>query len=316
MNKYLYIIGHQCSGKSLLKNTLLEMFNEKIIDTGSVSKLMLENLAQKYSINKFSEFQIENFIIDLYSDPRKDRWKNINSHLLKQMFYRYKPSNFYDIMNILFSCNAGLIDLPNDVYWVIDNRLMTNRLDEIINENQNSKIIHVIRNPRNIHYSIINERKDWYKKKQYNSIVRAIYWQNYLNYVSNYGEKFPDRIFTLRYEDLINDSNTTIKKVFEFIKIKNFNYHNNFLDLHSNNIESYFLTSSSKIFRHSIFKIFSGKFLYINHYEKLNLIYRIFSGFLFIFLVNPLILLIIYDNKFNLLRATKIFKLAKRIKNI
>ena len=318
MQKLLYLIGHQSSGKSFLKE-ILSLSSNQLLDTGSVHKYYMHNnkLRLDYSIKNFDELNIDRFVLDLYSDPRIDRWQKIDRNMLKKMINNYKPSNYQEIMNILFCCNAGYNKMLKDVYWIIDNRLMTNSINNILKESISSKIIHVVRDPREIHYSFYNERSDRYNKKQYKSLIRAIYWNNYVYFINHRQEKYPHRILTVRFEDIIHDSVNTLSSIFTFLDVNHTNTNRNSTSaipniarLPNNEIPNFKR-------QNLLFGVISGKSMRKHGYGNSNIIIYTLSYILHFLIVTPFLFAFTYDSKFNLFETTSTYKIIRNLsKNI
>ncbi len=90
-----------------------------------------------------------------------------------------------------------------------------------------SKIIHIIRDPRNVLASEINKdvKPDYPipKGSPFYKVGLLIYvliqWALAVKFDSKYQKKFPKRYLTIRYEDLYNDHENTVKRICEFLEV-------------------------------------------------------------------------------------------------
>ncbi len=79
---------------------------------------------------------------------------------------------------------------------------------------ENSKFIHLVRDPRDTHISLFNTRfvspSITYNTKR---------WVHSVKTLDLYSKQFPNQIYTLRYEDLVSDPEKYLKEICDFLHI-------------------------------------------------------------------------------------------------
>jgi len=177
----IFIIGMPRSGTSLLENILSSHGNVEGLGELNV----LNNIANK----EFLDNQIFNNL-----DLKKKNIENIAEKYSKII-------------------KAFEID---KVYYTDKTLLNFNWVGVIKNCFPKSKIIHCFRNPKDnllsIYKNYFDHEGDWC----YDEKVLIKYYKNYLNIINYWKKQFPDHIYNLKYEDLVEDPLNNTKNLLNF----------------------------------------------------------------------------------------------------
>jgi len=129
-------------------------------------------------------------------------------------------SSFMNIVMEAFSVSFGK-NISDFDYWVFNEANCSRLTPWLVANNTNTKIIHLVRDPREHYISI----KAHYARKgidlnRNNLLYSCLKW----SYAINLGIKYKkiygsERYFILRYEDLINDTENTMRRLSTFLKI-------------------------------------------------------------------------------------------------
>jgi len=87
-------------------------------------------------------------------------------------------------------------------------------LEEIQRLIPNLKVIHLIRDGRDVHLSW---QKTWFGSSCLYESARV--WAEHLNLKRNWGEKNPEKYLELKYEDLLSHTDVEIEKISKFLKL-------------------------------------------------------------------------------------------------
>ena len=86
--------------------------------------------------------------------------------------------------------------------------------DDILSFYKQTRIIFLVRDGRDCVYS--NMKQEWTHS---NHIQHAIEWCLYVDCFEKAKKKYPDRVMLIRYEELVNDYDSTLKTILRFIGI-------------------------------------------------------------------------------------------------
>jgi hypothetical protein len=123
-----------------------------------------------------------------------------------------KASNDYQsLVHSLYAAYAKLKGMKNygDKY-ASSGRL---HIDDLADSIPNIKIIHIVRDIRDIHLSM----KFWWSPKSVAS--SAVFWKQQIQICRNWGERNPDSYLLVRYEDLTTDPEETTKRISDFLNM-------------------------------------------------------------------------------------------------
>lgn len=208
MNNF-YIFGAGRSGTTLFRS-ILNAHPNIVVPLESYFILHLQGTYRH--ITNWSEPIIKSFIDDLYTDrPFRLVWR-IPRQEIEQAFEAHR-----EIRSFQEACDIVRMTFQNsyktkDIQWIGDKKPMytyfTLRMMRLFPE---SKIIHMVRDPRGVGLGHL---------KTFNfSDAMAIghMWAYSNRRIAKLKELYPNQYFLLKYEDLIRDTEGTIRKVCTFL---------------------------------------------------------------------------------------------------
>jgi hypothetical protein len=215
----LFIIGSPRSGTSLLR-LMLTCHKNIIIPPESHFFLWLED---KYG-NWRQENGFDDFLEDLFNSTKFETW-GINRSELKNYLKKQSISSYSDIIKSIYVF-YGLINNKSDIqYWGDKNKLWKEKLELIPEYFPNTKFVHIIRDGRDVACSFIELKHKQLTTKyapklpheieeiaeRWNVNINAI--DSFLNGVNR------EEVLELRYEDLVNDTESELSKIMKFLNL-------------------------------------------------------------------------------------------------
>jgi len=207
----VFILGLGRSGTTLLQSMLDAHPN---VVAPPESKFILLLYPRFHSIKKWTEKDIKAFVEALYIDPLFGRyWGMVNKGKLLQDALNIKDYADYATLCKLVCYhmrenkeNVSLISYKVPLFTIFAEKLQL-----IFPE---TKFIHLVRNPYDNLYSHI---------KSYNigdvSFVNR-QWLGYNSYVEGLKQASPSRYFTIQYENMVKDSEASLKSISTFLDIE------------------------------------------------------------------------------------------------
>ena len=212
-----------------------------IIGVGRSGTSLLQSILNSHSkISFLPETQfLRNYVFKKNVSINKSNYKEIISQLEKDP--RFSRLNICP--KIVIEKSKNMID----VYRNITNFYLKNKNKEIIGDKDpkiienievlnyffpNSKIIHIIRDPRDVVLS--RTKAKWSKKYPYFMHSIIYYLQMTLGRKMLYKYFNKNNFYELKYEDLIKDPNYELKKICNFLEVE---YENNILNYHNSSKE-------------------------------------------------------------------------------
>jgi len=89
-------------------------------------------------------------------------------------------------------------------------------IEKIFSFYPNVRFVHIIRDPKAVSLSL--SKTSWAKRRSHYENSRR--WKRYIKIADNFIIKHPDSIIEIKYEDLIKNTENTLLKICEFLKIK------------------------------------------------------------------------------------------------
>ena len=212
-----------------------------IIGVGRSGTSLLQSILNSHSkISFLPETQfLRNYVFKKNVSINKSNYKEIISQLEKDP--RFSRLNICP--KIVIEKSKNMID----VYRNITNFFLKNKNKEIIGDKDpkiienievlnyffpNSKIIHIIRDPRDVVLSRTKAR--WSKKYPYFMHSIIYYLQMTLGRRMLYKYYNKNNFYEIKYEDLIKDPDYELKKICNFLEVE---YENNILNYHNSSKE-------------------------------------------------------------------------------
>ena len=197
----IFILGMPRSGTSLVEQIITSHSN--VFGGGELP--ILSNIIKNNFIEK--ENSITSNIKEIIEDPLK-----INE--LKSEYSKY-------IANFEFNEKFITDKAPLNFRWIGFIKILF----------PSAKIIHCTRDAKNNCLSMFKNLFEGGLNFTYDQKDLVDYYKSYLDLMNFWNSKFPDSIFEVKYENLISDSEKTIK---EIIKFNNLKWEENCLNYHKN----------------------------------------------------------------------------------
>ena len=229
--KIFFITGRGRSGTWLLQS-LLDSHSKICV---APEALFIKNLHPSYKgINKWTKDTIQQFVDDLFLDAKIPLWWNLEkeetlSYLNKHSRADYKFAEYCKLVYSLFASKKGkdenvLLGDKNPEYTLFQKDML-----QIF---PNSKIIHMVRDPR--------DNIPSYQKVSFdlnNPGALAYRWNYYNKAFLDAKKSYPNNILLIKYEDLLQQPEQTLKSICDFIDVP---FNDSILKSHSKEGKSVF----------------------------------------------------------------------------
>jgi len=137
-----------------------------------------------------------------------------DAKVLAKTFHQQKISTLPEIISGIFLENAHAEDKKR---WGDKTPYYILHLDTILEMFPDAQIIHLIRDGRDCAISMLERKWDL---KIFNTYHAAYIWDRYVTKGKNFGSKHPESYFEIRYEDILNQPEASIKRLCDFLKIE------------------------------------------------------------------------------------------------
>ena len=203
----ILITGVYRSGTEYFSN-LLDQHPEVDVSMYTINSL-------RFMYNKYGKQNIDKK--KLLNDLELRLWEkhkmkiNINK---KNLFKLKTYGEIYDFLMTQIYCKKTK-------NWAEKNQLLWRQTDIFLKSMSNGKVIHILRDPRNVMASFkkyTNSKKPNYLSSAFNSLDAMMYSQRHL-------KKYPNRFILIKYEDLLLNPRKSMNKVCDFLNIKKNNFY-------------------------------------------------------------------------------------------
>jgi hypothetical protein len=205
----IFIMGKERSGTTLLQ-TFLDGHPNIVAPPESEFVLLLYPRFGK--IKKWSEKNIHDFIEELYKEPWITKIWGIDRWYLTSLLLSVRVgADYSSICKVIYYCMRGekenilLLSDKNPIYVLFANTIL-----KIFPE---AKFIHLIRDPRD---NVSSHLKSFGAT---NTAFIAQKWLGYNTILKDNRLKDPQRYYTLLYESMVEDTETNMKKLCEFLNV-------------------------------------------------------------------------------------------------
>jgi hypothetical protein len=209
----IFIIGSPRSGTTMLRLMLTCHHRICIPPEGG----WLVQLYKKYSDVSFNEVTIRAFIDDLLSTPKIEGW-NLNRTSLLEQFEKTPPANYAAVVSQIYLHYA---ERYGKVRWGDKNNFYLKHLNKLDSLFSNAFFIHIVRDGRDVacSYRELSQIKGQYAPSLPNNISKAAFdWRNNLEIIErSFRSISASRVLTVRYEDLVRDSEATLTMICAFL---------------------------------------------------------------------------------------------------
>ena len=188
-----------------------------------------------FSIRNLSLYESKSFHVldDLYRCKFTEKLY-LNFLLRKHGFFRKKsrtlatfPAQCPRISRISQKCLSKILEFSCKTSSTLVAKVLTHRLPkgglwgirEILNTNQNLRIVHLLRDPRRIIASM--KKAGWFKGQNFAfkaEYVCSSIWQN-IKHVLNDSVYYKDRYKLVVFSDMMSNPSTTVVELYDFLRI-------------------------------------------------------------------------------------------------
>ncbi|HDS16960.1 MAG TPA: sulfotransferase [Proteobacteria bacterium] len=200
LNQPFFIVGCGRSGTSLLR-AILNNHRDIAIPTESL------------------------FITDYLKACRKKKLRELICLLIKEPEIREwgieldendfeKCRNLVEVIDL---CHLKYADIKGKKIWGQKTPRFVRELDLLASNFPEARFIHLIRDPRAVVESLI--RSNVHRSNAYFGALR---WNTDVQHGLDFEEKYPDKVFRVHYEDLVKNSESTIKSILDFLKLPDY----------------------------------------------------------------------------------------------
>ena len=211
MIQNFYILGMGRSGTTLFQS-ILDAHSAIVVPPESYFVLHL--YSKYFHVKKWDTNIKKKFIEDLYTDrPFRLVWRVPKENLLEAFNEAPTILNLGEALNIVRSSFRDSYKQKEIIRFGGKKPIYSMFTKRIMKVNPNAKIIHIVRDPRGTANGQINT----FKKKDALAIGYMWNWNN--KTILKLKKKYPNQYFLLRYEDLIENTETTMKAVCHFLEV-------------------------------------------------------------------------------------------------
>jgi len=229
---FFFIIGRPRSG-----TTLLQLFFDAHPNVQIPSEcLHIWQLHTKYSsVINWDNKRLWIFLVDFTKTVFFTFKKFDIIAIQKDLIKLSENLNYSAICKVIAKHFISTFNKSNILLFGDKNPFYSQCFDDIFPLINNSKFIHLIRDPRDNHISIFNSRFS------IPSITHdTLYWKNSILTIDKYKQKYPEKFYTIKYEDLVEYPEKYLKQICEFLGIPYFsemiNYHEKLNKEHISNM--------------------------------------------------------------------------------
>lgn len=208
---FFFIIGRPRSG-----TTLLQLFFDAHPNVQIPSEcLHIGQLFIHYGkIKQWDKDLVEKFMQDFYKTWMFTFDKFNNIQIEKELRENLSVLNYSMVCKIIAKNYNSVYNKEELLICGDKNPLYSQMFAGIFPIISNSKFIHLVRDPRDTHISLFNTR---FVSPSITYNTRR--WLNSVRTLDAYAKVFPNKIYTLRYEDLVEDPEKYLKEICNFLNI-------------------------------------------------------------------------------------------------
>lgn len=197
---------------------MLHNHSEICIPPESHFFLWLEDRYQKWDLSL-----LDDYLTDLFNSTKFETWF-VDKEALKAFIWENKPETFAQLNSLVYYFYNK--DVTKKIkYWGDKNKLWKNKLPVVKNYYPKAKFIHLIRDGRDVACSFkelgAKKMDSKYAPKLPTDISQiAERWSLNIATIHNFQMSLePQQTITIRYEDLLQNTETELRKVCSFLSI-------------------------------------------------------------------------------------------------
>jgi hypothetical protein len=213
----VFIIGNPRSGTTMLR-LMLTLHRE--MEVPPESGWLIE-LYGKYQDTVLDKAKLESFVDDLLAVEKIEEWQLDRSELLNDL-KPLCPADFKTIGSAVYMHYARRRGKKRR--WGDKNNFFLNHIDKLDNLFPEAKFLHIVRDGRDVacSYRDLVQTKGLYAPDLPSSVCgAAIHWRINLNKIQKSFTKIrPDRVLTVRYEDLVQEPREILEQICSFLGLE------------------------------------------------------------------------------------------------
>lgn len=242
LSKPIFVVGYMHSGTTLLRNILQR--NTAVFSGGGETKYFdyLPIFRRTYP-NLGDDLVLQNFIIFVvgivkngykFRSGGRDRFKStdISNEDLDALLTRARRNREHGaVFRAVFD---HLAQMAGKTQWLEKTPTHVFHVDRIVRSIPNARFVEIVRDPRDILASKKTRRltvwkTDRYKPEQklikhqekaYDPFWDSLAWKSAIRAGWSAREKYPDRVLSIRYEDLVSDVEAKVLEICDFLKLE------------------------------------------------------------------------------------------------
>jgi hypothetical protein len=209
---FVFIVGRGRSGTSLLQDMLGA---NPVLSAAKESPFILALLKKYEPVKVWTPQLIEAFLDDLYQDLQFRFFWNVRRQELRADILRYSLSE----LTFQVICKIVYLNFPGarkkeETRWIVDkNPLYSLYLNDLEPVFPKSRFIHIIRDYRD---NIISCRNSFGEK---DLGMLANRWVNYHRKIDAFDRAHKDKVFCLKYEDLVSRPKEMMEAICDFLGV-------------------------------------------------------------------------------------------------
>jgi len=225
MNSNIFFITGRIRSGTTLLNRILNNHSDIFIPQESP---YIMHLYTKYNnITTWNENKILSFYDDLWKEIRVTQfWKldRVKDELKKELLALGNKANFVSLCDVVFKVQAKNRGDQQAFIWGDKNPSYALYLNELRKAFPNAKFILLVRDARSNILSCQNASFD------FNDVaILAERWNYFIKKINQFHKKNPQHSLIVKYEDLLQQGEQTLKDICKFLGIS---YQNQLLDFH------------------------------------------------------------------------------------
>jgi hypothetical protein len=215
INNPVFIVSSGRSGTTLLVK-LLNGSNELCIPPESDFVTRCYNL---FKSNKIQESEYTSLLLAFKITSQFEGWGLDDAYIMSEL-QENQPQTFKEVNDVL---NKAYLKKHHRQHqnWGIKRPVLIANLDKIISTFPNAKIIHVIRDGRDVYLSYKSIHENAPQAFGPGSILTSVlYWVDGLRRIHDFVKKHPKQIYEIRYESLLKNTDVELSNLCQFLDIK------------------------------------------------------------------------------------------------
>ena len=216
-----FIIGNPRSGTTLLR-LMLNNHGELVVPPECGFAVWFKDEFDEWGKGKSKEVWIDEFTEAVSSARKIEKW-NINFEELEEFLYERSPESYEEAVSLVYIFYATRTIGKSVSRWGDKNNFYIDYINEIDELFNSCKFVHILRDGRDVasSYKKVNRKKisSKYAPELPNEIRNiAEEWSGNVRLINASLEKIKsNRVYEIRYEDLVRKPKIELKKVCSFL---------------------------------------------------------------------------------------------------